>query len=167
MIKAGQQARDFTLPDQDGNPTTLTGYRGEPVVLYFYPKADTPGCTTQACGIRDHRADYERTGAKVLGVSPDSVAAIRKFADKHRLDFTLLADEDHKVAELYGVWGEKRMYGRSYMGVQRATFVIAPDGTVAKVFPKVSPQTHAKVVLAVLSELARAPCGSAARARPR
>ncbi|TMM11348.1 MAG: thioredoxin-dependent thiol peroxidase [Actinobacteria bacterium] len=153
MIKAGQQARDFTLPDQDGNPTTLTAYRGEPVVLYFYPKADTPGCTTQACGIRDHRADYERTGAKVLGVSPDSVAAIRKFADKHGLDFTLVADEDHKVAELYGVWGEKRMYGRSYMGVQRATFVIAPDGTVVKVFPKVSPKTHDEVVLAELSEL--------------
>src|SRR5947208_2577494 len=120
MIKAGQQARDFTLPDQDGNPTTLTAYRGEPVVLYFYPKADTPGCTTQACGIRDHRADYERSGATVLGVSPDPVAAIRKFADKYGLDFTLLADADHDVAELYGTWVEKRMYGRTYMGVQRA-----------------------------------------------
>jgi thioredoxin-dependent peroxiredoxin len=156
MIEAGQAAPDFTLPDQDGNPVTLSSYRGQPVVLYFYPKADTPGCTTQACGIRDHRADYERAGAKVLGVSPDSVAAIRKFDDKHELDFTLLGDEDHAVAELYGVWVEKRMYGRSYMGVQRATFVIAPDGTIAKVFPKVSPKTHDEVVLAELSELAGA-----------
>jgi peroxiredoxin Q/BCP len=156
MIEAGQEAPDFTLPDQDGEPTTLSAYRGAPVVLYFYPKADTPGCTTQACGIRDHRADYERAGAKVLGVSPDSVAAVRKFADKYGLEFTLLADADHDVAELYGVWGEKRMYGRTYMGVQRATFVIAPDGTVAHVLPKVSPKTHDDAVLAALSELAAA-----------
>jgi peroxiredoxin Q/BCP len=156
MIEAGQEAPDFTLPDQDGEPTTLSVYRGAPVVLYFYPKADTPGCTTQACGIRDHRADYERAGAKVLGVSPDSVDAVRKFADKYGLEFTLLADADHEVAELYGVWGEKRMYGRTYMGVQRATFVIAPDGTVAHVLPKVSPKTHDDAVLAALSELAAA-----------
>ena len=154
MIEAGQTAPDFTLPDQGGRPTTLSAYRGQPVVLYFYPKADTPGCTTQACGIRDHRADYERAGAIVLGVSPDPVARVRKFADKHDLDFTLLADADHEVAELYGVWGEKRMYGRTYMGVQRATFVISPDGTVASVFPKVSPKTHDEVVLAALAELA-------------
>src|SRR2546428_13685399 len=112
MPEIGEPAPDFTLPDQQGNPVTLSSFRGKTVVLYFYPKADTPGCTTQACGIRDHRADYERTGAKVLGVSPDSVAAIRKFADKHGLDFTLLADEDHKVAELYGVLGAKRKVGR-------------------------------------------------------
>ena len=154
MIEEGAKAPDFTLPDQDGNPVTLSELRGQAVVLYFYPKADTPGCTTQACGIRDHRADYERAGAKVLGVSPDPVAAIRKFADKYGLDFELLADEDHEVAELYGVWGEKKLYGKTYLGVQRATFVIDPDGTVAKVFPKVSPKTHDELVLEALGELA-------------
>ena len=156
MIETGATAPEFTLPDQDGNPTTLSEYRGSPVVLYFYPKADTPGCTTQACGIRDHRADYERAGAKVIGVSPDPVNKVGKFADKHSLDFTLLADEDHEVAERYGVWVEKNMYGRTYMGVQRATFVIAPEGTVARVFPKVSPKTHDEAVLQALSELAAA-----------
>src|SRR5881397_4186143 len=109
MIKAGRQAPDFTLPDQDGNPTTLTGYRGEPVVLYFYPKADTPGCTTQACGIRDRTTEYEAAGAVVLGVSPDEPKKLRKFADKYSLPFTLLADVDHEVAEEYGVWVEKSM----------------------------------------------------------
>jgi thioredoxin-dependent peroxiredoxin len=153
-MNVGQTAPDFTLPDQDGHPVTLSDLRGQPVVLYFYPKADTPGCTTQACGIRDHRADYERAGARVLGVSPDPVAAIRKFADKYILDFELLADENHDVAELYGVWGEKKMYGKTYWGVQRATFVIDPDGKVAKVFPKVSPKTHDDVVLEALAELA-------------
>ena len=156
MIKEGQEAPDFTLQDQDGNQVTLSELRGQPVVLYFYPKADTSGCTTQACGVRDHRADYERAGAKVLGASPDTVSAQRKFADKYRLDFPLLADEDHEVAELYGVWGEKKMYGKTYMGVQRATFVIDPDGKVAKVFPKVSPKTHDEVVLEALGELASA-----------
>jgi peroxiredoxin Q/BCP len=154
MIEAGQEAPDFTLPDQDGEPTTFSTHRGAPVVLYFYPKADTPGCTTQACGIRDRRADYERAGATVIGVSPDPVAAVRKFAEKYGLDFTLLADADHEVAELYGVWTEKRMYGRTYMGVQRATFVVAPDGIVADVLPKVSPKTHDDAVLASLAELA-------------
>jgi peroxiredoxin Q/BCP len=153
-MNVGQTAPDFTLPDQDGNSVTLSDLRGQPVVLYFYPKADTPGCTTQACGIRDHRADYERAGARVLGVSPDPVAAIRKFADKYTLDFELLADENHDVAELYGVWGEKKMYGKTYWGVQRATFVIDPDGKVANVFPKVSPKTHDQVVLEALAELA-------------
>ena len=143
-------APDFTLPDQGGNEVTLSELRGQPVVLYFYPKADTPGCTTQACGIRDHRADYERAGVRVLGVSPDSVAAIRKFADKYTLDFELLADEDHAVAELYGVWGEKKMYGKTYMGVQRATFIIDPEARVAHVIPKASPKTHDDVVLAAL-----------------
>jgi peroxiredoxin Q/BCP len=156
MVAEGQEAPDFTLPDQDGNEVTLSELRGQPVVLYFYPKSDTPGCTTQACGIRDHRADYERAGAKVLGASPDTVTAQRKFADKYGLDFTLLADENHEVAELYGVWGEKKMYGKAYMGVQRATFVIDPDGKVAKVFPKVSPKTHDEVVLEALGELASA-----------
>jgi thioredoxin-dependent peroxiredoxin len=156
VVKEGQEAPDFTLPDQDGNSVTLSDLRGQPVVLYFYPKADTPGCTTQACGIRDHRADYERSGAKVLGASPDTVTAQRKFADKYGLDFTLLADENHEVAELYGVWGEKKMYGKTYMGVERSTFVIDPDGKVAKVLPKVSPKTHDEVVLEALGELASA-----------
>jgi thioredoxin-dependent peroxiredoxin len=156
MIKQGQEAPDFTLPDQDGNAVTLSELRGQPVVLYFYPKSDTPGCTTQACGIRDHRADYERAGARVVGVSPDTVPAQRKFADKYGLDFTLLADENHEVAELYGVWGERKMYGKTYMGVQRATFVIDPDGRIAKLFPKVSPKTHDELVLEALGELASA-----------
>jgi thioredoxin-dependent peroxiredoxin len=156
VVEEGQEAPDFTLSDQDGNSVTLSDLRGQPVVLYFYPKADTPGCTTQACGIRDHRADYERSGAKVVGASPDTVTAQRKFADKYALDFTLLADENHEVAELYGVWGEKKMYGKTYMGVERSTFVIDPDGKVAKVLPKVSPKTHDEVVLEALGELASA-----------
>ena len=156
MVVEGQEAPEFTLRDQEGNPVTLSDLRGQPVVLYFYPKADTPGCTTQACGIRDHRADYERSGAKVLGASPDTVTAQRKFADKYGLDFTLLADENHEVAELYGVWGEKKMYGKTYMGVERSTFVIDPDGKIAKVLPKVSPKTHDEVVLEALGELASA-----------
>jgi thioredoxin-dependent peroxiredoxin len=154
MVEEGQEAPDFTLPDQDGNETTLSDLRGQTVVLYFYPKADTPGCTAQACGIRDHRNDYEGTGARVVGVSPDTVTAQKKFADKYGLDFTLLADENHEVADLYGVWGEKKMYGKTYMGVQRATFLIDPDGKVAKVFPKVSPKTHDEVVLEALGQLA-------------
>ncbi|MGA8217184.1 MAG: thioredoxin-dependent thiol peroxidase [Solirubrobacterales bacterium] len=153
MVEQGDQAPDFTLPDQDGNRVTLSELRGQPVVLYFYPKADTPGCTTQACGIRDHRAEYERAGAKVLGVSPDPVGAVQKFAENYTLDFELLADENHEVADLFGVWGEKKMYGKTYMGVARATFVIDPDGRIAKVFPKVSPKTHDEVVLEALGEL--------------
>jgi peroxiredoxin Q/BCP len=156
MIEQGTSAPDFTLPDQDGSDVSLSDFRGQPVVLYFYPKADTPGCTTQACGIRDHRADYEAAGAVVLGVSPDSVAAIRKFADKQSLNFRLLADEGHAVADVYGAWMEKTNYGKTYWGVQRSTFIIDPDGTVAKVFPRVSPKTHDEVVLKALGELAAA-----------
>jgi peroxiredoxin Q/BCP len=156
MVAKGTEAPDFTLPDQDGNPVTLSELRGQPIVLYFYPKADTPGCTTQACGIRDHRADYERTGARVIGVSPDTVAAQRKFAEKYDLDFTLLADEDHSVAELYGVWGDKKMYGKTYMGVRRSTFLIDPEGVVAHVIPKASPKTHDEIVLEALRDLAEA-----------
>jgi peroxiredoxin Q/BCP len=154
VVAEGQDAPDFSLPDQDGNDVTLSELRGQPVVLYFFPKADTPGCTAQACGVRDHGSDYAGSGARVVGVSPDTVAAQREFADKYGLDFTLLADQDHRVAELYGVWGEKKMYGKTYMGVQRATFLIDPDGKVAKVFPKVSPNTHDEVVLEALGELA-------------
>jgi peroxiredoxin Q/BCP len=156
MIEQGTSAPDFTLPDQDGNDVSLSDFRGRTVVLYFYPKADTPGCTTQACGIRDHRADYEAAGAVVLGVSPDPVEAVKKFADKQALNFRLLADADHAVCDTYGVWGEKTNYGRTYMGVNRSTFIIDPDGTVARVFPKVSPKTHDEVVLAALDELGAA-----------
>ncbi|MGA2010435.1 MAG: thioredoxin-dependent thiol peroxidase, partial [Solirubrobacteraceae bacterium] len=120
------------------------------VVLYFYPKADTPGCTTQACGVRDHRADYDSADAVVLGVSPDPVAKVAKFDVKHGLGFPLLADEDHAVAEKYGVWVEKSMYGRTYMGNERTTFVIGPDGVVADVFRKVKPAEHDALVLGAL-----------------
>ncbi len=156
MLEAGQEAPDFTLPDQDGSELTLSDLRGETVVLYFYPRADTPGCTTQACGVRDHGADYAEAGARVIGISPDEVAAVKKFADRYELGFTLLADADHAVADAYGAWGEKSMYGKKYMGVQRATFLIDPGGRIARVFPKVSPKTHDDVVLAALGELASA-----------
>jgi len=156
MLEAGQSAPDFTLPDQDGKELSLSDLRGDTVVLYFYPRADTPGCTTQACSVRDHSADYAKAGARVIGVSPDEVTAVKKFADKFDLDFALLADADHAVAEAYGTWVEKSMYGKKYMGVQRATFLIDPDGKIAKIFPKVSPKTHDDVVLEALAELASA-----------
>ncbi len=156
MIEEGAQAPDFTLPDQDGEAVTLAELAGRPVVLYFYPKADTPGCTTQAWGIRDHSADYDAAGAVVLGVSPDPVEEVKRFHGGQSLNFTLLADEDHAVCDLYGVWGEKSMYGRTYMGAVRATFVIDPAGRVARVFPKVSPKTHDEVVLGALGQLMEA-----------
>jgi peroxiredoxin Q/BCP len=157
VLKPGDKAPDFELPDQNGNPVKLSDLlTGETVVLYFYPRADTPGCTTQACGVRDRGADYAKAGARVIGVSPDEVEAIDRFAGKHGLDFTLLADADHSVAEKYGTWVEKSMYGKKYMGVQRATFVIDPDGKIAKVFPKVSPKQHDDLVLKALGELAAA-----------
>jgi len=153
MIAEGTIAPDFTLHNQDDVPVTLSALRGKPVVLYFYPRADTPGCTTQACGIRDHRAAYAERGAVVLGVSPDSVKALRRFVDKYGLDFTLLADPDHAVAEAYGVWAEKTRYGRNYFGNLRTTFVIDAAGRVARVLPKVRPATHDEMVLAALAEL--------------
>jgi peroxiredoxin Q/BCP len=153
MIAEGDTAPDFELEDQDGNPVKLSALRGAPVVLYFYPKADTPGCTTLACGIRDRSGEYGVAGATVLGVSPDKPAKLRKFADKYSLPFTLLADTEHAVADSYGTWVEKSMYGRKYWGNARATFVIDPDGKVARVFPKVSPKTHDDVVLEALAEL--------------
>ena len=153
MIEEGRKAPDFTLPDQDGEKVKLSDLRGGPVVLYFYPRADTPGCTTQACSVRDHSGDYDKAGARVVGVSPDTVAAIRKFADKYELGFTLLADEDHAVADKYGTWVEKSMYGKKYMGVQRATFIIGTDGKVAHVLPKVQPKKHDDQVLKALQDL--------------
>src|SRR5580704_4882007 len=150
MLSPGDTAPEFTIPDQHGDPVTLSALRGKTVVLYFYPKADTPGCTTQACGVRDHRADYERAGAVVLGVSPDPVKRLAKFDDKHGLGFPLLGDEDHAVAEAYGVWVEKSMYGRTYMGNERTTFVIGPDGVITDVFSKAKPAEHDAKVLGAL-----------------
>ena len=156
MLSEGDKAPDFALSDQNGETVKLKDLRGETVVLYFYPRADTPGCTTQACGVRDRGADYEAAGARVIGVSPDEVTAIDKFAGKYDLGFTLLADADHAVAEKYGAWVEKSMYGRKYMGVARATFIIDPKGKIAKVFPKVQPRKHDDLVLKALAELAAA-----------
>jgi thioredoxin-dependent peroxiredoxin len=152
MIETGQQAPDFELPDQDGRAVKLSDFRGERVVVYFYPKADTPGCTAQACGVRDHRADYDQAGAVVLGISPDPVALVKKFHEKYDLDFSLLADEDHSVADAYGVWGEKSMYGRTYFGNERTTFIIDPDGRVAQVLRKVKPSEHDEQVLQALED---------------
>jgi peroxiredoxin Q/BCP len=151
-LNPGDSAPDFTLPDQDGNPVSLSSLRGKTVVLYFYPKADTPGCTTQACGVRDHQADYEAADAVVLGVSPDEVKATAKFDQKYGLGFPLLADEGHKVAEQYGVWVKKNRYGREYMGNERTTFVIAPDGTVKDVLRNVKPAEHDDLVLEALAD---------------
>lgn len=150
MIEQGQIAPDFELPNQDGEPVKLSDLRGKPVVLYFYPKADTPGCTTQACGVRDHQADYSAAGAVVLGVSPDPVAKVKRFHDKQSLNFTLLADEGHAVAERYGVWVQKSMYGRTYWGNERTTFVVAADGKVVEVLRKVKPGEHDAQVLKAL-----------------
>ncbi|MEA2302320.1 MAG: thioredoxin-dependent peroxiredoxin [Solirubrobacteraceae bacterium] len=155
MIQPGTVAPDFELSDQDGRPVKLSDLRGRPVVVYFYPKADTPGCTTQACGVRDRREDYAAAEATVLGISPDPVAKVKRFHAKYDLDFTLLADPDHAVADRYGTWVEKSIYGRTYWGNTRATFVIDPDGRVAHVLPKVSPKTHDDLVLAALADLAR------------
>jgi peroxiredoxin Q/BCP len=156
MPEAGQQAPDFTLPDQNGNEVKLADLRGETVVLYFFPRADTPGCTTQACGVRDRGAEYRAAGARVIGVSPDTVEAEKKFADKFDLDFTLLADADHSVAEAYGAWGEKSMYGKKYMGILRNTYIIDAKGKIARVLPKVQPKKHDDLVLKALAELAGA-----------
>jgi peroxiredoxin Q/BCP len=150
-LQPGDQAPDFSLPDQNGDQVSLSGLRGRRVIVYFYPKADTPGCTTQACGIRDHRPDYEQAGAVVLGVSPDPVKAIAKFDQRYGLGFPLLADEDHAVAEAYGVWVEKSMYGRKYMGIERSTFVIGPDGTIQQIFRRVKPGRHDELLLEALA----------------
>jgi thioredoxin-dependent peroxiredoxin len=154
VIEPGDKAPDFELPDQDGRAVKLSDFKGQPVVVYFYPKADTPGCTTQACGVRDHQADYAEAGAVVLGVSPDTVAKVKKFHDKQGLNFSLLADEGHAVADEYGVWAEKSMYGKTYFGNERTTFVIGPDGRVASVLRKVKPAEHDARVLEALGEAA-------------
>ena len=150
MIEQGQKAPGFEMLDQDGDAVKLSDLRGQPVVLYFYPKADTPGCTTQACGVRDHRADYAKAAAVVLGISPDPVSKVKKFHEKHGLNFALLADEDHAVAETYGVWVTKSMYGRTYLGNERTTFIVGPDGKIVEVLRKVKPGEHDGLVLKAL-----------------
>ena len=150
-VEEGAPAPEFELKADDGSTVSLSELRGKPVVLYFYPKDDTPGGTTQACGIRDAWADFEKTGAVVLGVSPDDEASHAKFKEKYGLPFQLLADTDHAVADAYGVWGEKSYAGKTYMGVHRSTFLIDEDGTVAKVFPNVKPAEHADQLLEALA----------------
>jgi peroxiredoxin/glyoxylase-like metal-dependent hydrolase (beta-lactamase superfamily II) len=150
MVAEGQLAPTFTLPSDAGDDVSLESFRGTPVVLYFYPKDDTPGCTAQACGIRDIWKELQGKGAVVLGVSPDSPRKHAKFREKYGLPFTLLSDEEHEVAERYGTWVEKSMYGKTYLGMERSTFVIDADGNVAKVLRKVKPAEHADDVLAAL-----------------
>jgi peroxiredoxin Q/BCP len=155
MLEAGTPAPTFTLPDQDGGDVSLDDFTGRSIVLYFYPKADTPGCTTQACGVRDAFAQYAERGVTVLGISPDPVAKVKRFHDKQSLNFTLLADEDHAVCDAFGVWVEKSMYGKTYWGAQRATFIVDGDGTIAAVLRKVQPKHHEALVFARLDELDR------------
>jgi peroxiredoxin Q/BCP len=151
VVEEGRPAPDFTLTSDAGEAVTLSSFRGAPVVLYFYPKDDTPGCTAQACGIRDVWGELQARGTVVLGVSPDSPSRHVKFKEKHGLPFTLLSDETHEVAEQYGTWVEKSMYGKRYMGVERSTFVIDADGIVTTVMRKVKPADHADDVLAALA----------------
>jgi peroxiredoxin Q/BCP len=153
MLKAGDKAPQFTLKDAEGNQIKLSDFKGKKVVLYFYPKDLTPGCTIEACAFRDDAAGIKRLGAVVIGVSADDERQHRKFRDKHDLNFPLLADTDHKVSEQYGAWQEKSMYGRKYWGVARITYIIDENGRVAKVFEKVKPNGHSKEVIQSLKEL--------------
>lgn len=151
MLAEGSPAPDFELTSDTGETVRLSGLRGTPVVLYFYPRDNTPGCTKQACGIRDSWDDFRAAGAAVFGISPDGEASHAKFKSKYRLPFTLLADPDHRVAEQYGFWVEKNMMGKKYMGIERSTVVVAADGTIARIFRKVKPDAHAAQVLAALA----------------
>jgi peroxiredoxin Q/BCP len=146
-LEPGQTAPDFTLSADDGTEISLSGLAGRRVVLFFYPKADTPGCTTEACEVRDAAAAFGAAGAQLLGISPDTVAKQSKFSAKHGFPYPLLADPEHEIAEAYGVWVEKSMYGKTYMGVERSTFVIGPDGTIEAAHYKVKPKGHATAVL--------------------
>ena len=150
MLTEGTLAPDFTLPTDTGEPLTLSSLRGRWVVLYAYPKDDTSGCTTQACEFRDLFPRFDATRAVILGISPDSVTSHQKFKAKYQLPFTLLADEEKVALQAYGLWKEKSMYGRKYMGVERTTFVIDPEGRIARVFEKVKPAGHAALVMAAL-----------------
>jgi thioredoxin-dependent peroxiredoxin len=150
MLQEGTIAPDFTLAADGGAQVSLSDYRGKKVVLYFYPKDNTPGCTTEACNFRDDYSEIVAAGAAVLGVSPDSVKSHDKFKTKFQLPFALLSDFDHQVAETYGAWGEKKMYGKTYEGILRSTFVVDEEGKIIKVFPKVTPKDHSQEVLEVL-----------------
>src|SRR5688572_17101505 len=154
-LKEGDKAPEFTATTNTGEKLALKELRGKPVVLYFYPKDDTPGCTVQACGLRDAYDQFKRAGAVVLGVSPDPVKSHVKFIEKHQLPFTLLADEDKAIADAYGVWGEKSFMGRKYMGNHRVTFLINQNGRIAKIWPTVKPETHASDVLEAIKQLPR------------
>jgi peroxiredoxin Q/BCP len=151
MIEEGQEAPGFELTSDTGERVSLSQFRGKPVVLYFYPKDDTPGCTAQACGIRDSYEDFTEQGAVVLGVSPDDESSHVKFKQKYGLPFTLLADPEHEVADQYGVWGERKYMGKTYWGVERSTFLIDEEGRIAKIMRRVKPDTHADQVLAALA----------------
>ena len=150
-VKEGTPAPGFQLMDENGVERNLSDFLGKPVVLYFYPKDDTPGCTTEACNFRDDYGEYEKAGVTILGISPDTVKSHAKFKAKYHLPFTLLADEDHAVCALYGVWGPKKMYGKEYEGVFRTTFLIGSDGIILKVFENVKPDGHSQEVLGILS----------------
>jgi peroxiredoxin Q/BCP len=151
MLSQGEAAPPFEAPDQDGIMRSLADYRGQTLVLYFYPKDMTPGCTTEACDFRDNIARIGRHGAVVVGVSPDSSTRHRKFADKEQLPFTLLADEEHRIADVYGVWKEKSLYGRTFMGIERTTFIIDPDGKIARIYPRVRVKGHVDEVIDALA----------------
>jgi len=149
MLTPGDEAPEFTLSDQDGNQVALSDYRGRKVLVFFYPKADTPGCTNQACGLRDVLGDIGDTA--VVGISPDAPTRQKKFDEKYSLGFPLLSDEDHAVAEAYGAWGEKSMYGRKYMGIIRSAFLVDEEGRIAEAWPKISPKDTPKKLLAALA----------------
>jgi peroxiredoxin Q/BCP len=150
-LEAGQPAPDFSLQADDGSTVSLSGLAGQTVALYFYPKDDTSGCTAQACEFRDMQADYDAAGVRIIGVSPDPLTSHTKFRDKHGLPFTLLSDPDHAAAQAYGVWVQKSMYGKTYMGVERSTFVIGPDGTLQQALYKVKPKGHAASLLQLVA----------------
>jgi peroxiredoxin Q/BCP len=152
-VREGQAAPDFALPAADGTTVRLSDLRGKKVVLYFYPKDDTPGCTKEACSFRDNLGALQNRGAVILGVSPDSIASHQKFAQKHGLTFPLLADEGAQVAAMYGVWKEKNLYGRTYMGIERTTFLIDEEGIVRRVFPKVKVDGHVEEVMEAIRSL--------------
>jgi len=153
LLTSGMQAPDFSLPDEENTLHKLADFRGKPVVLYFYPKDDTPGCTTEACNFRDDYNAYEQAGVVILGISPDSVKSHAKFKNKYSLPFPLLADEGHRVCDQYGAWGMKKFMGREYEGVLRTTFLIDPNGRIAKVFENVRPAEHSEEVISALKQL--------------
>jgi peroxiredoxin Q/BCP len=152
LLEIGQTAPGFTAKDQDGKPVSLEEYRGRKVLIYFYPKDDTPGCTREACAFRDNLPNFQKTGVEVLGVSVDGEKAHRKFADKYQLPFRLVSDEEKKIVEAYGVWGKKKFMGKEYMGTNRVSYLVDEQGTISKVWPKVKPETHAAEVLEWLQQ---------------